>query len=284
MSHFTVGVILENMDDLEKMLAPYQQNNMGDCPKQFLEFVDIEEESRKSYNNETSNCVIMEDGSIVSAYEAQFNSGIPTHLEKREVKHLERFDSFEKYMSEWEEVSLSSETGKYGYWENPNAKWDWWEIGGRWSNLILTKSADKVNYAKIKDIFFIEDTKPSENSLLFNVNGFSVPMNIAPHLEIHIATQSNYWESAMEGKEFYSKQYCIDRYKNKEKFILDSLSLSTYAVITSDGKWHSKGEMGWFGMSSETMKEAEEFENNFYKNFIENANPEHYFVIVDCHI
>lgn len=30
-------------------------------------------------------------------------------------------------------------TGKKGYWENPNAKWDWYLVGGRWSNFFKLK-------------------------------------------------------------------------------------------------------------------------------------------------
>lgn len=34
MSHFTVAVITDSPDNLEKLLAPFQENNMGDCPSQ----------------------------------------------------------------------------------------------------------------------------------------------------------------------------------------------------------------------------------------------------------
>ena len=41
MSHFTVLVIGKNP---EQQLAPYQENNMRDCPSEFLAFNDIEDE------------------------------------------------------------------------------------------------------------------------------------------------------------------------------------------------------------------------------------------------
>lgn len=32
------------------------------------------------------------------------------------------------------------ENGRWGYWHNPNAKWDWsWVVGGRWSGSMLAK-------------------------------------------------------------------------------------------------------------------------------------------------
>ena len=44
MSHFTVMVIGDNP---EEQLAPYQENNMGDCPQEYLEFNDLTESLKK---------------------------------------------------------------------------------------------------------------------------------------------------------------------------------------------------------------------------------------------
>ena len=47
MSHFTVMVIGDNPED---QLAPYQENNMGTCPEEFLEFRDETEYLRKNWD------------------------------------------------------------------------------------------------------------------------------------------------------------------------------------------------------------------------------------------
>ena len=44
MSHFTVLVVTETADQLEAALAPFQENNMGDCPREFLQFFSTQEE------------------------------------------------------------------------------------------------------------------------------------------------------------------------------------------------------------------------------------------------
>lgn len=65
----------------------------------------------------------------------------------------------------------------------------------------------------------------------------------------------------------------------------DSMNdFTTYAVITPDGKWHSKGKMGWFGFSSESENDAELWKQTYKQNFIDTANPEWNITIVDCHI
>ena len=80
MSHFTVAVFTKTgtEKEVDRLLAPYQENNMGDCPKEYLAFV------------------------------------------------------------EDEDADMDEETGKRGYWENPNAKWDWYQIGGRWNGLLVS--------------------------------------------------------------------------------------------------------------------------------------------------
>lgn len=60
--------------------------------------------------------------------------------------------------------------------------------------------------------------------------------------------------------------------------------INTYAVITTDGSWHSKGKMGWFGFSSDDAKDRKEWGKSFVDRFIKSANDDDWFVLVDCHI
>ncbi len=47
---------------------------------------------------------------------------------------------------------MIDEEGNLYYMSNPNAKWDWYEVGGRWYNLIRMKNGVKVNSCMVKDI------------------------------------------------------------------------------------------------------------------------------------
>ena len=85
----------------------------------------------------------------------------------------------------------------------------------------------------------------------------------------------------------------IDRYDiynqiiSKEEFLKKYLEyfnpIRTYAVVDKDG-WYSSGEMGWFGVSSDTVESKLDFVNSFYKKFIKNSNQNDWIAIVDCHI
>lgn len=60
-----------------------------------------------------------------------------------------------------------------------------------------------------------------------------------------------------------------------------SKRFSTYAILTPDGEWHQKGEMGWFGVSTgEVAQETWDVET---RRLLE-AHPDCIAVVVDAHI
>ena len=224
MSHFTVGVLVDRKGKkLEELLAPYQENNMGDCPKEFLKFSECEQDEIDEYE-----------------------------------KHKEDYKNLDEFMDDYHGAEKDDTTGKYGLWENPNAEWDWYVIGGRWSNGLLTKIGVKVDYAMLKDIDW--DSMKAKS----------------------IKNAEETWDSNPQGIERYFAG--IQKNDTRDIFIKRESEFTTYAVITPDGKWHSKGEMGWFGCSSETGEEANKWAGTFHNAFIKNADQELILVIVDCHI
>lgn len=214
MSHFTVLVIGDNP---EKQLAPYQENNMGDCPREYIEFNNVEEEYRKQYEEDTKpvesiyyNSIEIRNeedfDKIYNAYHSTLNESVitktgtsvitapvkitlddpmifinldlyqlytfyisPANTKTHERKtmtvriHSEnklsksktivacnRVDepvkvaiknemSWDEYMTEYCGYEFNEEQGAYGYWENPNRKWDWYQLGGRWNGYFQLK-------------------------------------------------------------------------------------------------------------------------------------------------
>ena len=72
MSHFAVAVISRTPEEVDSLLAPYQENNMGDCPSEYLEFVDVEEDERYAYENGYTEKVQAPDGRFFDKYDPQF--------------------------------------------------------------------------------------------------------------------------------------------------------------------------------------------------------------------
>lgn len=163
-------------NDPEEQLAPYQENNNGDCPEDFLEFHDEEESYRKQYENDTVDKVIMPDGRLLNKWDEEFRvkgtfgigsdtHKVPKELKKRKVPFTELYATFEKFMSDWCGYKERDEKiGKYGYWENPNRKWDWYKLGGRWCGFFKLKSPNMKKKVGNSGVFNNEPKHDSDQA------------------------------------------------------------------------------------------------------------------------
>jgi len=330
MSHFTVAVFSDGNNTVEELLAPYQENNMGDCPEEYMEFNDVTEEYLDRYENKEVDMVRKSNGDLVFSWEAS-ESG---KKEIIKIKFSDKYSTFDEFVQDYGGYEKNEKTGKYGYWENPNAKWDWYQEGGRWSGLLKLKpilcltsnnafntlgfnhneflnfvnwyKTDKEKFDLIIDKYkgvkqkIIEEVKTYINMM----DGDAKRVDSAKVKDIDFSLDIDeynkairFWELIVDGdtpkndKEidevkwcFYKPEYYSNRYKNKEQYAQLTAEFGTYAVITPDGKWHSKGDMGWFGFSSESFEEANSWSVSFKEKFIDNADPEWTLTVVDCHI
>jgi hypothetical protein len=145
--HFTVLVAGENPTE---QLAPFQENNMNDCPREFLAFNDKEDEFQHDYDNEGTEFVKTVDGRILSKRDSEFlrksENGfsneyfIPEGAELVTVPFKQMYSTFEEYVQKEEGFNVrDEEENRYGYWSNPNSYWDWYQLGGRWRGLLKAK-------------------------------------------------------------------------------------------------------------------------------------------------
>ena len=324
MSHFNVAVITKGIpteEKIEKLLAPYQENDGENVPQEYLEFVSESEQYKDEYENGTKTRIKLKDGTLcepwtIDLYEEVtrdvFNT-IPAQdrtmrdsryyarkdiaaigAEKVEIPNKELYPTYENYLEESIGLRYDEKVQDYGYWRNPNAKWDWWVIGGRWGGSLTVK-------ADCKDCETVEEIQ----NAVININGEKYKkVDIArikdlefPQKEKLYKEALRFWEMKVEGKEpktakekedlkfcFYNNNYFINRYGDKETYAECESTFHTYAVVTKDGKWHAEGEMGWFGMDT-TEKETKVGYIKNYKNIvIDSAEDDDYITIVDCHI
>lgn len=273
MSHFTVLVI---GDDIEKQLAPYQENNMGDCPKEYMQF------------------------------------------------------------TEDEDYDLDEEAGKKGYWSNPNTKWDWYSVGGRWTGYfklkpgatgvvgepgIMTEPAEAgyADQALKKDIDFdgmreesskkaadffdklaaIVSKHPAAKSWAEIRGQFEVGDDVFDSLTDEVRkeriekardfarnnpAQAELNKELSENEIHFFNGDAVEKYRiGREKTIQNARNsaISTYAVVIN-GRWYEKGEMGWWGISSNEMS-AEEW-NEKFAQLLDSVSDDTMLTIVDCHI
>ena len=289
MSHFTVMVFGENA---EKQLAPFQENNNGDCPDQHLVF-----------NDETE---------VVEQAWAE---------EDQETKDEYKND-FDTYVEEYHGYSKDEETGKYGYWENPNAKWDWYQLGGRWAGFFRLKpgakgengraglfgkeaepghadavkkcdidfvwmreEAEKDAGAKYDEIISIVGDSIKEMHSWDNVRDVMFPGERDAARDFYNAQAApaklKEWNS--ENKFKYSFIDLEDFQSTRDEYIrrVGDAAFSTFAVI-KDGVWYQKGDMGWWGMASNTKEQSDW--NQEISNLLVDLPDDTLISIYDCHI
>ena len=186
-----------------------------------------------------------------------------------------------------EEYDWDKTVGAKGYWRNPNARWDWWEIGGRWRGLLRLRPG-KSGYTATLDRWHSDFVYPPHccDAALVADCDFSPQ-------EAQIRQAARLWEVAVEGdapregEEFFSPwkpEYYLERYGDKETFIRRESAFSTYAFITAEGKWHGQGRMGWFALDDATNESIASYEEAF-QAYLEKARREGLAItIVDCHI
>ena len=258
MSHFTVGVICEDPMDVDKLLAPYSEN------------LEVE-----PYIGRTKEQMI-EDGKRFKEHcQEESKNGIEDYM----ASYLTAKTDEDFYNLQKQDYCEYDKDGNELTTYNPDSKWDWYSIGGRWAGELkirITEENGLGEYAESDqdefvygDVAKIKDIDFSPNTERYN--------------ECYQWWKDNVEAPDVEWNDLYKKEYFTERYKDAEEYATRNASFGTFALVTPDGEWHECGEMGWFGCSSETPEEARAWDDQ-YMSFIKNANPEHYFVMVDCHI
>lgn len=267
MSHFTVGVITENgfEEEVAKLLAPFDENLdvKTITPKE-----DIIAKGRKWIEDYKESELYKKFKKDPVAYGKDKNAGHMNFLMRDFPKMLKMSDE-EIFALETEDVEPEDilDDGSVVSYYNPQSKWDWWVIGGRWDSSIPTKSDNKVNTVKISEI----DFSPAQDEIDHYAENWDVRVNGAEK------TRHDYAYMDVP-----SKEQLLKVYGTKENYIKAFAGFSTYATLTPSGDWHEPGQMGWFGTSTATDASREEYKKNI-KDIMDKYS-DHYLTLVDCHI
>jgi hypothetical protein len=291
-----------NPETIQEQLRPYSENI--DCLKEDeMEFDDqtsiIEDEWEKGGEDR----VVMPDGTLLLPYDEQFRVpgtfGIgstthnpPKHLIK-EISNKKLYESIEHYAEDYHGLTRNN-AGQFGYYSNPNRRWDWYEIGGRWSGLLIPKPGAKGTY-KGRPGVFGENPRNLKNGV-DSIKIKDVDWDLMERKNLDDAMQcwkefidslkenypTNWQEVACKGDFIRGIEPAPTFDELYEKYINDiEISFSTYALL-KDKVWYQRGEMGWFGVSTAEMEKTQW--TAFFKQTLDNLDPETYITIVDCHI
>lgn len=318
MSHFTVLVkvtadrLEEHNGDIKEaidaMLAPYQENNMGDCPQEFLEFHDKTEEIEESARE------------VITA-DSYYGKNHPETVSKT---LLEAYGDFDHLAEDYHGYNKDEGTGKYGYWENPNRKWDWYQVGGRWSGLLRVKemaeTAERGEHSLLDDDP-VDEPHTADVASVADIDFEGLDLEVDIKIEEfwgkyqrlqrikageEAGEKDDWWEYDLystlidlglrkvvkEGERDPKTREWITKPEYEDiPFTLEDLKANhrwhwefgTWAVLDDDG-WHEKGNMGWWGMHDATPDDEKNWSKSYVDTFLKHEKPDTRLAIVDCHI
>ena len=301
MSHFAVAVISRTPEEVDRLLAPYQENNMGDCPSEYLEFVDTEESERQIYETGYMEKVQAPDGQLFDKYDPKFRDTnspgfpikciIPEGYKEVLISYKEQYPTFKEYMDACGDGNWDPETGRYGYWTNPNAKWDYWRVGGRFRGLLKASKGTlgelSWEYTMDKENQYLEAAGQYDQAQIKDID-FSLDREIydeaARFWEVYVEKAPLKPEETPEAFEsFYTPEYYKQLYGSKEDYAKEKACFSTWAFVTPEGEWYQKGDMGWWATHNGTAESFRNFSEAF-ERILSECDPEWYITVVDCHI
>ena len=293
MSHFITAVITKNPSDYHKELAPFQENNMCDCPKEYLEFVDKTEEFKKTWQEDSVERVKLPNGNYIRPWDDRLKVTITSEeyqkLRKENIRcgydgwgekqtfykydvsvvggvlekvpYRDIYPTLKEYVEDCEGEELwDDEMKAYGYWENPNAKWDSYalcRVGnfGRWQDSPIEEA-----FVKVRDYKLYAD----KNKLIQEYNN-----------------------ALEEVKKDKSKQFIFDlqygKYKNAEDYAERNKVIAPWSFVL-DGHWCERGNMGWWGLNDATDETEEAFIKKFEEIMTDEKYQDYYIGFVNCHI
>lgn len=192
-----------------------------------------------------SICVIHEDGTDVADALAPFDENL--------------------------EVEKVVEDDGYEYWYNPNGKWDWYQVGGRWTGSIKLKDGVEPT----SDMYgepsycFDKDVDP-----YFHARGEHW-VDSALLKDIDTSLDMRAWDAAIEDWDKAMNGETVGFFQTKESLLRDYIIKENYAachalfyfnyVIDHEGNWHQMWPEGhWWSINiSDRLKWAQDFVRRF---------------------
>lgn len=301
MSHFTVLVI---GDHVEKQLAPFHEFECTGRNDEFVQYIDVTAEVQARIDNGESiedalgwygmeERVVSSEDQVDKTGDGKHKYGYAVITDGKLVKAIDR--------------------------TNPNKKWDWFLIGGRWAGYFKLKpgcegacgkpglmtppaEAGYVDSAKKGDIDI--DAMRDEAGQKAAASWDKANAIIGDKLEGFIpwkTMRDEVWPEDQRdaARDAYHAQPAVAAlgqagdfgiFASVEKYAVprdqyiqaarDS-AITTFAVI-KDSKWHERGSMGWWGAVSDE-KDLDEW-NKQFSDLVDGLPDDTLLTVVDCHI
>lgn len=286
--HYTVLVVGDNVD--------HQMNKFSHDEPEYQQFVPYTQEDFDTFLKSKS----------YEKAQKEVNEQYAQYVKEQKEQNLTPTSLLNFWAEYWYGAEKYPGSEYYGHVKNPHAKYDWYEVGGRWSGFFSLKvnatglkggqyfegnlktvsgNADIVQL-KDWDIEKLRETNKQEASILYQkahtvINGRVVPL----WPKFDFSNMDNYEKQSKQADEFHKNEVIVELKQNNfaiddiiyvdfnlsaEEFIKEaSLKAGTTYALLIDGVWYDKNS-------------TENYEKLFWDKLNE-LSPETTLTIVDYH-
>lgn len=246
-------------------------------------------------------------------------------LDSEDVKRMAEFydvsstdlNALAAHLEDWCGEAGGIEDGRLFYLStyNPNSKWDWYQLGGRWTGYFKTKSstvgvtgepglltadatqgyADQL-YKRDIDVAGMRDEAAARALARWDLANSLIGEARKDYINWETIC-AKYGENLDEARAKYRAQPAVAKLIEHDEFKWThddvmctreemeararASALSSFAVLMN-GEWHEKGQMGWFACVTNALSE-DQWNEEFSKLF--DALPDDTLISAyDCHI
>ena len=275
MTHFAVLVVGDNV---EEQMAPYDENLEVDPY--------IEEGGDDDYTSIIK--ALCWDNDPNNSYQVGFT---------RDSTPQEILDNWSG-PGEW----VKNDRGRYVRYStyNPKSKWDWYVIGGRFSGSMRHKDGYETDILQLKDLSIDSKVEKARQEAEDTWRGYQNRcMDITPPSMSWVETREKYgtdidaarrewnshpWNIANRNTWDAYDYYCVESENPKQDFVDNAIAQALYPwyAVVIDGKWFSRGDMGWFGTSNDNISKKEWHEQ--IQALLDHLPPDTQLTTLACHI
>lgn len=135
MSCFSLGVICENLDEVNDLVYPFHNDFIGYYPKEYFD-INLKEKNNLEFN--------------------VYSREIETEWEELNDKQKKKFKDIERYADVNYGYYYNDEKSDIGYYTNKSGKMICFSVAGKFTGMLKVKGSlgmkKSVDYAKIKDL------------------------------------------------------------------------------------------------------------------------------------
>lgn len=169
-----------------------------------------------------------------------------------------------------------------GEWFTDGSRWDWWQIGGRWTGSLLAMSGASSTKRGAPGVFDNDLYLPGGWDVLRKKDIDWEGMAAARYqeaLSYYDKGEWKQWKGFIDIRDDDTRESYAVR-------IRDQFQFSSY--VDKEGKWNERARTGWFGaeLPDEEGKEPQSKDEwqSHWDEMISSLDPDDILVVVDCHV